>query len=142
MNSRRLATSALALMLMTACGDSTGLEPSDLQGIWNADSMVYTSTADPTLTVDLIADGATLELQLAADGMFLWTLSGVGFASSVSTGAYGAVGGILTLTPAGSPQRFMITRDGNNMTLTADDAYDFDEDSISEAATLRITLRR
>ena len=142
MNSRHLGISALALMLATACGDATGLEPADLQGIWEANSMVFTSTADPTLTVDLIAEGATLELQLAADGMFLWTLTEVGAAPATSTGAYSVVGSTLTLTAAGSSKAFTITRDGNNMTLTANDEYDFDEDSVDEAASLRITLTR
>ncbi len=142
MNSRHLGISALALMLATACGDATGLEPADLQGTWVANSMVFTSTADPTLTVDLIAEGATLELQLAADGMFLWTLTELGSAPATNTGAYLAVGTTLTLAGVGSPVQFTITRDGNNMTLTANDEYDFDEDSVDEAASLRITLTR
>ena len=142
MNSRRLGISALALMLVTACGDATGLEPADLQGTWVANSMVFTSTADPTLTVDLIAGGTALSLQLAADGMFLWTLTEVGAAPATSTGAYSVVGSTLTLTAAGTSEAFTITRDGNNMTLTANDEYDFDEDGLDEAAMLRVTLTR
>ena len=144
MLNRHLAISAVALMLMTACGDATGLEPADLQGTWTANSMVFTSTADPTLTVDLIVEGATLSLQLAADGMFLWTLTELGSTPATSMGAYSVVGSTLTLTDPGqgSSDPFTITRDGNNMTLTGSDEYDFDEDGLDEDATLRITLTR
>ena len=142
MKNIHLAISALALILMTACGDATGLEPADLQGTWTANSMVFTSTADPTVTVDLIVEGATLSLALAADGMFLWTFTELGAAAETSTGAYSVVGSTLTLAETGSLKRFAITRDGNNMTLTANDEYDFDEDGLDEAAMLRITLTR
>lgn len=101
MKLRHLTTSAMALIVMSACTDSTGLEVDDLTGTWTASSIVFTSTADATVSADLVAD----------------------------EGTYIVTGSTLTLsqTGEGSPEAFTISRDGDSMTLTVtDEEFDFD----------------
>jgi hypothetical protein len=144
MKNRYLISSALALLLMTACGDATGVEPDDLAGTWTATSMVFTSTADPTLSADIVDDGAVMTLVLGTDGSYTFTLTIPGEETDNETGTYTASGTTLTFseTGTGSPEAFTISRDGDTMTLTdSDDEFDFTP-GVEEDATLVITLTR
>ncbi len=67
MKNRHLAISALAVILMTACTDATGVgvEPDDLAGTWTSTSFVLTSVANPSMSMDLVAEeGAQVTLVL------------------------------------------------------------------------------
>ena len=144
MKKRHLISSTLALVLMTACGDATGVEPDDLAGTWTATSMVFTSTADPTLSVDIVAEGAALTIVLVADATYTFTFTFPGEETENEAGAYTASGTDLTFSPTGtgSPESFTLSRDGDTMTLTdSDELFDFTLD-VEEAATLVITLTR
>ena len=144
MKKRQLISSTLALVLMTACGDATGVEPDDLAGTWTATSMVFTSTADPTLSVDIVAEGATLTIMLVADATYTFTFTFPGEETENEAGAYTASGTGLTFSPTGtgSPESFTLSRDGDAMTLTdSDERFDFTLD-VEEDATLVITLTR
>ena len=70
MKHKHLTISALALILMSACTEATGVEPNDLAGTWTSTSIVFTSVADPTLSVDLATEGATMSLTWNADGTY------------------------------------------------------------------------
>ena len=145
MKLRHLTISALALILMTSCGDATGVTADDLTGTWTASSMVFTSTADPTLSADIVAvDGATLTLVLVADTTYTLTVTVPPDPVEIDMGSYEVVGSILTLSPSGtgSPEPFALSRNGNTMTLTdSAETFDFTPD-VDEAATLVITLSR
>jgi len=72
MKHKHLTISALALILMSACTEATGVgvEPNDLAGTWTSTSIVFTSVADPTLSVDLATEGTTMSLTLNTDGTY------------------------------------------------------------------------
>ncbi len=145
MKKRHLTISALALTLMTACGDATGVEPDDLAGTWTATSMIFTRTADPTLSVDIVAvDGASLTIVLVADATYTFTFSSPLEETENESGAYTASGTDLTFSPTGtgSPESWTLSRDGDTMTLTdSAEVFDFTPD-VEEAATLVVTLTR
>jgi len=54
----------MALILMSACSEATGVTADDLAGTWTATSMVFTSVANPEQTADVVAEGASLTLVL------------------------------------------------------------------------------
>jgi len=131
---------------MAACTDATGgtgVEPDDLAGTWTATSIVFTSVADPTLSVDEVADGATMSLTLSASGTYSWTFVFPGEPTENETGTYMVSGSTLTIDPTGTkgPETMTISRNGDTMTLTLADEYDFTLD-VFVPATLVITLTR
>jgi hypothetical protein len=143
MKNRYLISSALALLLMTACGDATGVEPDDLAGTWVATSLVFTSVADNTVSVDEVALGAAVTLVLVADATYTFTFV-FGLENENEAGGYTVTGTNLNLSPTGtgSPETFTISRDGDTMTLTGSDTFEFDPQVGEEAATMVITLTR
>ena len=88
MKHKHLTISALALILMSACTEATGVEPNDLAGTWTATSIVFTSVADPMLTLDLATEGATMSLTLNADGTYSWAFVFPGEPTENETGTY------------------------------------------------------
>ena len=98
MKHKHLTISALALILMSACTEATGVEPNDLAGTWTATSIVFTSVTDPTLTVDLATEGATMSLTLNADGTYSWAFVFPGEPTENETGTYTVSGNTLTTT--------------------------------------------
>jgi hypothetical protein len=147
MKLKHLTTAAMALILMSACteGAGVGLEPDELAGTWVASAMVFTSVADNTVSVDIVADeSAVVTLTLGEDGSYSFS-----FVSSVETdeesGTYAVSGSTLTVTPTVpdglDAESMTISRDGDNMTLTLADTFDFVDDQ-EEDATLVITLAR
>ncbi len=145
MKLRHLTTSAMALILMSACTDTTGLEVDDLAGTWTASSIVFTSVADPLVTADLVADGATMTLTLAEDNTYTLVITFPQEENEDEAGSYVVAGSTLTLsqTGEGSPSVFVIIRDGDTMTLTvADEEFAFVEGADEEAATLVVILTR
>jgi hypothetical protein len=142
MKLRHLTISTMALILMTGCGDSTGVEPDDLAGTWTATMMVFTSEADATESVDIVADEmATLEIVLDADETYASAFTFPDEADENETGTYSTTSTTLTITPTdGTAETFGLARDDDTMTLTRDDTYDFG--SGEEPATLVITLAR
>ncbi len=144
MKKRHLISSAVALVLMTACGDATGVEPDDVAGTWTATSMVFTSTADPTLSVDIVPLGASLSFVLGAGGSYSFTFTTPLEPDENEAGAYTVTGTNLNLSPTGtgSLETLTISRDGDTMTLTGSDTFEFDVLVGEEPATMVITLTR
>jgi hypothetical protein len=125
--------------------DDTSVEPGDLAGTWTATSMVFTQTAAPMTSVDVVArDGAVLTLVLTAASTYTLTfvyppdptenLNEMGIYTTTST--------TITITPTGgTAETSAISRDGDTMTATQpDDGFDFG--SGGEPATLVTTLTR
>ncbi len=131
---------------MGACTDDgvTGVEPDDLAGTWTATAMVFTSAADPTTSVDLVPEGATLTLVLGAEGSYSFIYDSPWEATEDEAGVYEVSGHTLTLsiTGTGSPDAWEISRNGDTMTLTdSAEVFDF-VDGVEEDATLVVTLVR
>ena len=145
MKLRHLTASAMALILMSACTDATGLEVDDLEGTWTAASIVFTSAEDPLVTADLVADGATLTLVLGAENTFTLTFTMPLEDNEVDTGTYTVTDSTMTLSDSIelTTDEFAISRDSDTMTLTdTTEEFDFDGNEQEEAATLVITLTR
>jgi len=148
MKLKHLTISALALILIAGCGDDdgVGVEPDDIAGTWTATSMLFTSTADPTVTADLVVDDmAVLTIVFGSNGSYTFTFvfPPDPTEDEIEIGTYTVGETTITLTPTGSSQTetFAIERDGDTMTLTDDDDYDFGSGT-DEPATLVITLTR
>lgn len=134
----------LALTLMGACTDdgATGVAPDDLAGTWTATAMVFSSVADPTTTVDVVTEGAALTLVLNADGTYSFVSVFPGEPDEDETGTFSVSGDVMTITPTGlDPETFAIFRDGDTLTLTDSDTFDFGQ-GVEEDALLVITLVR
>ena len=143
MKLRHLTTSAMALILMSACTDATGVEVDDLAGTWVATAIVFTSVEDPAMTVDITEEGATATFTLDAEGAYTVTFV-FGEENEVETGTYAVDGNVLTLTDSvEGAEVWDVARDGDTMTLTSDDdEFDFDDDQVEDPASLVITLAR
>ena len=143
MNKRHLTISALALILMSACSDATGVLPEDLAGTWTAASLVFTSVENAELTADLVDEGAGMTLVLDAEGGFTLTFTMPQQEDEVDMGTYEVDGGSLTLSDSIelTGDVYEVARDGDTMTLTIDDVFDFVE-GVEEDATLVIALTR
>ena len=145
MKLRHLTISTLALVLMAGCGDdSTGLEADDLAGTWTATSLVFTQTAAPMASVDIVAqDMAVLTIVLTAASTYTLTFV---FPPDPTenvneAGTYTTTSTTITITPTGeAAETSAISRDGDTMTTTQDDGFDFG--SGGEPATLVTTLTR
>ena len=144
MKLRHLTIPALALTLMGACTDDgvTGVEPDDLAGTWTATAIVFSSVADPNTSVDVVPEGAALTLVLSADGTYSFVSVFPGEPDEDETGTYTVSGDVMTITPTGmDPETFAVSRDGDTMTLTDSDTFDFGQ-GVEEDALLVITLVR
>ncbi len=148
MKLRHLTTSALALIVMAACTDtSVGVEPNDLAGSWTSTSLVLTSVASPSMTMDLVAEeGALVTLVLGADGAYTFTFTSTVEPTENETGTYTVLGNTMTVTPvtpAGlEVEEITIVRVGDTLTLTLDDEVVFTDGGNAEAAVLVIVLTR
>ena len=145
MKLRHLTTPALALILMSACSDDgTGVDPDDLAGTWTATSIVFTSVADPTVSVDLVAEEqAGLTFTFGDDDTYTLVFTFPGEEIENETGTYVVSGSTLTLSPSDQEEsdNFAIVRDGNSLTLTANDEdFAFDDEADEEPATLVVML--
>ena len=146
MKLRHLTTSALALILISGCGDDdgTGVEPDEIAGTWTATSLVFTQVATPMATADPVVDGgAVVTLVFDADGTYTFSFVLAPDPDDTEAGAYAVSGSTLTLTPTGeTAETLTISRDGDTMTLTGSDTFEFDPLLGEEAATMVITLTR
>ena len=147
---RTLSTTVLAAALVVGCNDSTdpgNVSEDDLAGVWTATQFLLTSTADPSVTVDMIALGGTFALTINADGTYSETGVFPGNPPEVEsgTGTYVIQGSNLILTEDDDPLPFTVAfvLSGNTLTLTStDETFDFDDNGVEEAATLDMVLTR
>ena len=160
MKLRHLTTSAVALILMAACtdatgvgvephdlADATGVQPDALAGTWTSTSLIITSVADPTVSMDLVAEeGALVTLVLGADGTYTFTFVSTVEPTENETGTYTVSGSTMTVTPvtpAGlEPEVMTIARVGDTLTLTLDDEIVFTPGANAAAAVLVVILTR
>ena len=148
MKLRHLTTSALALILMAACTEATGVgvEPDELAGTWTSISLIISSVTSSS-TMDLVAEeGAAVTLVLEANGDYTFDFTSNVEEAEHEEGTYEVSGNIMTVTPvtpAGlETEVIAIARVGDTLTLTLDDEIVFSAGSNAEAAVLVIVLTR
>jgi hypothetical protein len=146
MKLRNLTISTLALILMTGCGDATGVEPDDIAGTWTATSTLFTQVSDTTVKADpVVDDDAVVTLALGSNLNYTFSFV-LAPDNETDVGTFDVTGDQLTLTPspptAELPQVFVVARDDDLMTLTGTDTFVFDEQAGEQAALLVVTLVR
>jgi len=111
-------------------------------GNWIAEVLVVTSTANPEVSVDLIAEGATFTLSVEPSGRYTAILSGFGQASSES-GTLSVEGPEVVFRrtiPSPDVARSSWVRNGADVTLTGPTQFDINLDGVTEDATIVIGL--
>ncbi len=138
---------AAAVTVTAACSESNGVDDltlADLVGTWNATQFVLTNQSNASQSFDLIQNGGSFTITVAANGTFTGQQSLLGFVDAFA-GTVTISGNVLTLTDSEDPTdvtEIVASLSGNTLTLTSSDlAFDFDFDDVDEAADLLAVLR-
>jgi hypothetical protein len=135
----------LSAFAVVGCSDDIsapkkGIEP--FVGKWRAQSMVLTNLANPSVSVDLVEEGATFTLSILATGQYSASLAAFG-QSNTEFGTIEVSGSQVTITPtspAGPPLVAAFVFQGDLLILDGASVFDFNRDGTSEAATAHIEL--
>ena len=126
------------LISLVGCSDSTGLTADDLEGTWNATSMVFTNNANSAESVDVVPMGASFTMTVAAGGSVSTVFDDGQGGTSSDSGTLSSDGSSITI----GGDTFQAVRSGDQLTATnANESYDFGSGS-DEAATLVVSLTR
>lgn len=133
-----------ALVFATGCEDTTGVTILDLVGTWNATKVEFVSTADATVTFDLIANGLMLSTTINSDGTYSGSFTLAGQPPDSFSGTMTVQGTTLVFTePGEQPDTAAFTLEGNTLTITdTNEKFDFDFDGIEEDATVTTVMVR
>lgn len=134
---RVLAAGAMALAV-AACSDSTGITVEDLVGTWEATEIVFTSTADPSESVDAIDLEASLTVTINSAGTVTTVFDNGQGGTDTDSGTLSVDGSTLTI----GSDTFEAERSGDVLTLTGAVDFDFDEDGSDDPATVVVRLER
>jgi len=119
----------------------TGLLIDDVAGAWDATMWRYTSTADPSVTVDAVEDlGYSITLTVRLDSRLSFVVEPVGWTSTTDVLL---LDGNQMLTRNGDDaQTFVFAFEGDTWSFSGLDSYDFDGDETQDPATLEVVLVR
>jgi hypothetical protein len=131
----------LQIGLRRASGTTVG----DLEGTWVADE--YRLIRQPALadTVDFIAAGGSLTVNLDAVGQYTASAAEAGEPPIIETGVALVEGDNLVLiadAAAEEPTEFTLQLSGDILSLEGQRRYDFDDDGVDEDAIVEIVLGR
>lgn len=132
---------------VAGCSDDVSAPKKGIEafvGKWRAQSMVLTNQANPSVSVDLVEEGATFTLSILATGQYSASLAAFG-QSNTEVGTIQVSGSQITITPtspAGPPLVATFAFQGDLLILDGSSAFDFNRDGTSEAATAHIELYR
>jgi len=131
-----VATTLLAVGL-AACSDSTS--PEELAGTYDVTVFEFTNADSTAEKVDLVDEGAVIEVTITAGGAFT-----VDFDGDAETGTIVIDGDEVTITLDSDPASGTIDQNGDTVTINLDTGveFDFDEDGTDDDATLRIVMTR
>jgi hypothetical protein len=148
---RTLPWTLLALVaLSTACGKEdegpTGPSSASLDGTWRATRAEFVSLAPPTRSVEVIANGMTVTLQLPAAGNYTLTLTEPGAPAQVITGTWTASKDELTLNlsaPFTGEIQFDYVLTGGTLAIRGGHMpFTFDDNVGPEESIVNMTLVR
>jgi hypothetical protein len=137
-----LALSPIGNLGCSDDGSGLGKEFKPFVGKWRAESMVLTNVANPTVSVDLVEEGATFTLSILATGQYSASLSAFG-QTNTEVGMIQVSGNQITIaptSPAGPPIIATFAFDGELLVLDGTSEFDFNLDGIAEASTVHIEL--
>lgn len=145
-----IAVGILSAAVAVACGDDGGpgdnITIDDLVGTWNATTVTYTSQADGSKRVDLIAGDGRASLTISSDGRYTFVLAPALEAPEISSGFAVIESGFLlvqNVTEPGVTVAFAMTVTNGTLGLVTNEVeYDFDGGDGEEPAVLQIGLRR
>ena len=139
------ARRGLPLLALIAAGCSSGTAPpaEDFVGMWHASKVEYVSKAGLG-TVDIVAIGRTVTLQLNADKTAILTITPAGGAPQVSTGTWDNSIDVFNFNVGpSSGWSWDYSLSGGTLTLTgADSSWDFNNDGAQEDAKFNLTLHK
>ena len=136
-----------ASLVLAGCGDDdgTGPSPESLTGTWQATKAEMVSAANPSLKIELISLGATLELVLSTNQAFTMTATIPGEPPEVQTGTWSSSSDVLVLKPSGQTfdWTFDMTLTGTTLTLSgAHVEFDLNDDGVDDEAILNLVMQR
>jgi len=139
---------AVLLLGALACGDdpvSADPEIAQFVGDWAAEVVTLTNVANPEVVADLIANGATLTLNVQPSGQYTAILVIAG-QSSTEIGSISVAGSTLTLhrefpTAETSPGTFAFSGP-DRFVLDGDTEFDFNFDQVPEPALAHFEYAR
>ncbi|MCZ6916815.1 MAG: lipocalin family protein [Gemmatimonadetes bacterium] len=146
MKALRTLTAAMLTVAVIGCSDATTVEDvADLVGTWNAASFLFVSDADPNVTFELIAEGGSFTLVIAADGSYTGNFA-MGTEVETFSGTITISGSNLVITDDLDPEdtsTVAFELNGNTLTMTdSDESFDFDDDGVEEDADSVMVLER
>jgi len=117
-----------------------------LAGTWEAAVFEFTSQTEPPVVRDLIEEGGSATLDLSINGAYTLTVVPPGEEEDVTRGFMVVEGSVLLVSDTSVPGEttaYGMSFDGDTLTLTTTEVgFDFNNDSVSDAATLRLVLER
>jgi hypothetical protein len=146
-----LAALVAAAALGGGCGGSdsgftSATQASEtLVGTWRATRAEYTSRANSSQKVDVVARGSTVTLALEAAGTFNMTIVDPGQPGNVVSGTWTASRDVLTIVRPGQSGQteFEMNRSGSTLTLNGGHVlFDVNGDGTGEECVLDLTLVR
>lgn len=145
-NAKRMVLAAACASALVACDDGTGPSAEELAGTWNATKAELVSVANPSIRLDVVALGGTVQLVLNENKTFTLTSTLPGEPAEVASGTWSSSVDQLTLTftsGLSGDMQFDMALSGDTLTLGgADDDFDFNDDGVEEPAKVYLTLAR
>lgn len=143
-----LRTVLCACFVLAACGsDPTEPDVGALAGLWEATDLVVTNQNDPQQSMDLIAAGGALTLNIEPSGYYTLTLDFQGTVAPPELGIIRVEGDqlIIDVQVSGTGPRVdtaTYSVSGDQFTLEGPTLFDFDFDAQAEEAWLDATFQR
>ncbi len=139
----------MAVLPLWSCGgggDATGTEDdlSPVAGSWRATVMTMTSQANPEISRDLLAEGASFTLLIETRGRYTATLSFFG-QTNVEEGRVSREGGVLHFrpeNPPGDPFDATWRFQGETLILDGESRFDLNMDGTTEPTYAHFELVR
>jgi hypothetical protein len=146
MSVRPLLIVLLGAVAFASCkDDTTGPQPSEINGLWHATKAEYVSRDSPPIRVDIVAAGGSATLDLQANQHFAYTETRNGEAPFTVVGTWKFDTDEMDLYPDPPSHYWIFQASLANGTLTltgASAAYDFDGVSGPDPGSLDLTLVR
>jgi len=112
---------AVAFLCANRCKSPTGPSVTDLAGSWNATQAEYVRISDPSIEVDIVAEGSTVEVTFTKDLRMLMYITNLGGRNWLAGGLWSSSGDVMTITwrfVYSGESQFKWSLDGNVLTLT------------------------